>query len=224
MPPPTKPVGIRVSFAADEAESPMKGELDLREAALIANMLVEFDAAFSAAFDPFGLTERPAVRFAEGSIKGWLTKSAAGSGLLLLLDVVTHGASLPFTVPIYAKLAFGGTVAAGGAADLQLISARNGPRAPKRREKPKSQRLRPTRFARKVRPRKRRRVRKPRRRARRPTRSLAEAFKAQSEADKIAIEALMMSDKTPEEIAKTRAEAQKLLAETEKTRAETEAR
>jgi hypothetical protein len=133
-PPPIIPAGIRVSFGPEHAD--MSG-IGLPESALVTDLLLQLDLAFRAAFEPFTMSPvearpgdgdlssearewflepaYPELKLMPGSVKAILSKSIAGAGILLLLDAASGGASLPVTIPMYAQLAAGGTLFAGGA-------------------------------------------------------------------------------------------------------------
>jgi hypothetical protein len=225
-PPTIRPVGVKASFAADEAEkfAAVPEILDLRQLSRVTNILVEFDAAYRTVFDPFGLqTQPPQIRLTPGTISTWLTGSAAGIGLTLLLDVASHGASLPFTLPLYLKLAAGGTMASGGIARFVVEQRKDWASGTRTFAEAKAISLKADAEAEKIRA----DAEKTRAEAEKirteQVKTRTETLKTGAEAYKILMETLIASAKSPEETEKARAEIQKLIAETNKTRAETEA-
>jgi hypothetical protein len=121
---PVVPVSLRLEFPWSVSDR-TRG-VGLAEAALATRLLLEFDAVYHSAFRPFITKEGidPTVELSAGSVKAILSKSAAGLGLLLLLDAASGGATIPFTGPLYAKVALG-SVLSGPAGANFLVKLRS---------------------------------------------------------------------------------------------------
>jgi hypothetical protein len=228
-PPPITPAEIRVAFGPYDTET---GAFDLSEIALVTELLLQFDVAFKAAFEPFGVRRpaHPKVSLTAGSIRAILSSSISGAGILLLLDALSAGGSLPFTVPLYAQLAVGGTLSAGGiintlieqrnkwttgtetierakklSAETTAIAERGGAEVEKLRAEAEKTRAEADKAKAEA------------------AKALADALKARSDAQKVLAEMSMMAAQTDAAVEKTHAEAAQLRATADKLRVETEA-
>jgi hypothetical protein len=89
---------------------------ELQQMALAAAFLDELEDAFAEAFELVGLPRQsPEIRLRTGSLVADIQKGgAAAVGLVLIADALTGGATLPVTLPVYAKYALGGALVTPG--------------------------------------------------------------------------------------------------------------